>query len=98
MQIEQTGDTVKITLPPIFSVEEAAAFRAQANTLVDAGGKFLHLDFGVCNFIDSTGLGVVVQVYKRCREAGGGVTLSRLQPQVRKVFELTRLDQIFDIV
>lgn len=49
------------------------------------------------NFIDSTALATLVQGMKRARQQGGDLYLSNLQPPVRMVFELTRLDKAFAI-
>ncbi|MCA9928421.1 MAG: STAS domain-containing protein [Anaerolineales bacterium] len=49
------------------------------------------------NFIDSTGLATLVQGMKRARQQQGDLYLCCLQPPVRMVFELTRLDKAFAI-
>ncbi|MGB0386347.1 MAG: STAS domain-containing protein [Ardenticatenaceae bacterium] len=49
------------------------------------------------NFIDSSGLAVLVQGMKRCRKNNGNLHLCNLQQRVRIIFELTRLDRAFYI-
>ena len=49
------------------------------------------------SFLDSSALAVLVRVVKRCRMRGGDVRLSGIQPSVRLIFELTRLDRAFDM-
>lgn len=49
------------------------------------------------NFIDSTALSALVQTLKRSRELNGDLRLCCLQQPVRMIFELTRLDKIFEI-
>ena len=49
------------------------------------------VDLAGVDFIDSTGLGVVVGGLKRVRAQDGALVLARAEPQVRKVFEITRL-------
>ena len=48
-------------------------------------------------FLDSSALAALVKVVKRCRMRGGDVRLCGVQPSVRLVFELTRLDRAFDM-
>lgn len=51
------------------------------------------------SFMDSSGLAVLVQGMRRCREYGGDLLLCSPPKPVRMIFELTRLDkalQIFD--
>lgn len=87
-----------IIIPEYFAVEEAAEFREKINTLISKGEKYFVLDLSKCTFIDSTGLGVLVAVYKKCEELNGSFKLKSVNsPQVMKIFELTRLDKVFEI-
>lgn len=80
-----------------FTVEPADQFRAEAKALMEKGTYNFVLDFSDCQFIDSTGLGVLVSVYKKSVENNGQVILKSLNHNVLKVFKLTRLDQVFTI-
>jgi anti-sigma B factor antagonist len=56
--------------------------------------KFL-LDLTGTDYIDSSGLGVLVSLSKKIREAGGELRLAGLNEDLRTLFELTKLDTIF---
>lgn len=85
-------------VPENFEVEEASECREKVYDLIKAGEKNFKFDFSKCNFIDSTGLGVLVGIYKRCAEAGGSIEIYSMQnPQVKRIFELTRLNKVFQI-
>lgn len=49
-------------------------------------------------YIDSAGLGAVVSLLKEARNLKKELVLVGLQPQVRKIFEMTKLDKIVKIV
>lgn len=68
------------------------------NTEIAGGVPRVVLSLGHLDYIDSSGLGALVKVLKKSRLAGGDTKLTGLKPEVRKVFELTRLDKIFDIL
>jgi anti-sigma B factor antagonist len=55
------------------------------------------LDFSKTGYIDSSGLGALVSISKRIREAGGELRLSGLNEDLRSLFELTKLDTLFAI-
>jgi anti-sigma B factor antagonist len=84
-------------IPKDFTVDEVAAFRTKTNKLIEEGNKNFTFNFSQCNFIDSTGLGALVSIYKKCTEKGGSVKLKSLKPEVEKLFKLTRLDKVFEI-
>lgn len=46
-------------------------------------------------FIDSTGLGLLMRMQKRCRQSGKQLVLSCVSPAVLKLLQMTRLSSIF---
>jgi anti-sigma B factor antagonist len=58
--------------------------------------KFL-IDFDRTGYIDSSGLGVLVSLSKKIREQGGELRLANLNEDLRTLFELTKLDTLFQI-
>ena len=90
-------DNFIMDIPKDFVVDEVATFRTQINKLIEEGQKDFTFNFSKCEFIDSTGLGALVSIYKKCAEKGGSVKLKSLKPEVEKLFKLTRLDRVFEI-
>ena len=64
---------------------------------LDAGERRILIDFSRTGYIDSSGLGALVSINKRIREAGGELRLSGLNEDLRSLFELTKLDTLFAI-
>lgn len=89
--------TVNIEIPESFAVDEADEFREKLNYFISKGEKNFVLNFNKCTFIDSTGLGVLVSIYKKCKDLNGTFELHSINQQVMKIFNLTRLDKVFDI-
>ena len=58
--------------------------------------KFL-IDFGRTGYIDSSGLGVLVSLSKKIREQAGELRLADLNDDLKTLFELTKLDTLFQI-
>lgn len=87
-----------IKLSENFSVEEATEFNDKVRELIKKGNKEFVVNFEGCKFIDSTGLGVLVSTYKKCVELNGSIKLKSVNSDVSKIFKLTRLDKIFEIV
>lgn len=57
----------------------------------------LVVDLSGVDFMDSSGLAVLVQSMKKCRERSGDLRLSNPQRSVRMILELTRLDKAIEI-
>ena len=64
---------------------------------LETGESKFVLDFSSTEYIDSSGLGVLVSVSKKIREAGGELRLAGLNEDLRMLFELTKLDTLFKI-
>ncbi len=65
--------------------------------LFEAGNLTLLVDLKNVRFIDSSGLGALVSGFKNATVKQGVLKLSSLQPQVKSMFELTRLHRVFEI-
>lgn len=61
------------------------------------GKKNILVDLKDVRFIDSSGLGALVSGFKNAISHQGNLKLSTLQPQVKSMFELTRLHRVFEI-
>jgi len=87
--VVKVGDTLDAS-----NAEEAKAFFRQ---LITSGANRMVVDLSGLGFIDSSGLGALVTALKTARSSGGEVRLCCLTPQVRSIFQLTRLDKVFTI-
>ncbi len=64
---------------------------------VEHGVRLVVIDFARSPYIDSSGLGALVSLGKRLRDAGGDLRLAGLNEDLRTLFELTRLDALFPL-
>ncbi|HOO17507.1 MAG: STAS domain-containing protein [Phycisphaerae bacterium] len=59
--------------------------------------KRLIVDLSDVSYMDSSGVGTMVEIKRLVERGGGRLVLAGLQPRVRSVFEVTQLDRFFDI-
>lgn len=55
------------------------------------------VDLNGVSYIDSSGLAVLIDAMQRIQNYGGRLALFGLQENVRHIFEIARLDQVFKI-
>lgn len=95
---KEQKDIVRVKLPKEFDIVTSDNLRKEAYSLIELGRKEFEIDFSDCEFIDSTGLGVLIAIHKKCLEVGGLTKLRNMNsPSVKKIFQLTRLDNVFNI-
>jgi anti-sigma B factor antagonist len=55
------------------------------------------LDFQKVQYMSSAMLGKLVTIGNKCKEYKAQLKLSSIDPEIRKVFQITKLDKMFDI-
>lgn len=78
-------------------VYTAPRFREQLIELVSRGERRIVVDLDGVDFLDSTGLGVLVGGLKRVRTHEGEMVLVCTKSRILKVFEITGLTKVFTI-
>ena len=95
--LEKDGVTV-VRITGRLDISNAPQVKAKAYELVNSGQARMVLDLKDMNFIDSSGLGVLVSCLRRCVAAGGDLCLAEVPEFALSILELTRLTRVFKIV
>lgn len=66
------------------------------NKIEEYGVNKVVFDFTGVNFMDSSGIGVIIGRYKKLKDYDGKVAVVNLKPQIRKIFELSGLFKILN--
>ena len=95
-RLEVDDDTVTcVRVMGELDVSTAPQLRECLHQLYLSGQRRVVLDLAELDFIDSTGIGVMVGALKRFRDDDGDVALRSPNRLVQKVLELTCLDRVF---
>lgn len=78
-------------------IADVPQIRQKLLAIIEQGNGKLILHLAEVGFMDSSGLSVLVSVFKAARVRGGDIVLLGLSPTVRSLIELTRLQQVFSI-
>jgi len=89
------GETVIVSVEGQLIAGNRQQLRDAVLSGIDSGGRSVIIDFAETGYIDSAGLGALVSLSKRVREAAGSLRLTNLNEDLRTLFELTRLDTLF---
>lgn len=66
--------------------------------LIDQNHKpLILLDFSNVKFLTSSVLGLLIRVLKKVNMAGGGLRMCGINAKILEIFNITRLDKVFEI-
>jgi anti-sigma B factor antagonist len=70
---------------------------ALLNEMIDKKPERIVVDLSQVSYIDSAGLAALIEAMQKVEGYGGKFVLAGLQETVRSIFEISRLDQVFQI-
>jgi anti-sigma B factor antagonist len=78
-------------------VYTSSVLRERLVELIVGGAKRVVVDLDRVDFLDSSGLGVLVGALRRLRTAGGELSLVCSNEKLLKIFRITALDRVFTL-
>lgn len=82
----------------ILSEKDVQVLGDELWALVDRDGcRLLVLDWKKIEFCSSAVIGKIVRLDKKVKDKNGKLRLCCMKPEIREVFQITRLDQVFEI-
>ena len=97
VETTEYGGAAVLVLRGEIDIATAPQFRQAMVEAADRVGAVVVVDLDQVEFIDSTGLGVLVGGLKRARTSGGDLVLVCTQPRILRLLEVTRLDRALDV-
>ena len=76
--------------------EESSGFRATVENLLSSGATKIVVNLEWLNYVDSAGLGALIEAHRKTKDKGGLLKVSNLGPNFKRALELARLLTIFE--
>jgi len=96
-EVEEKDGVVILSLAGEIDMKCSSELRAKFMELFKSGPAVLIVDMAEVEFMDSSGLAILVETLKWCRQNNSRLKLVGMVQTVRSVFEISRLDSIFQI-
>lgn len=97
IEVEEKDGAVLLKLNGEVDVYTAPKLKSRLVDLVDQGKFKIIVDLEEVDFMDSSGLGVLVGGLKRVRSHDGSIALICTQENILKIFRITGLVKVFPI-
>jgi anti-anti-sigma factor len=90
-------DYAVLTLKGEFDTFYVPRFQEEVGGLVDRGITHVVLNLRLVSFINSTALGAIIKLHKRCKAEAGDLVLCRASPIVKDIVHKLGIDQLVPI-
>ncbi len=95
--MNESRDLLTVKVDGDIDVNSVRQLRKSMEENIEKDKPSILMDCEKLNYIDSTGLGVLVSILKKVQEYGGSIRITALKPYLKKIFEITGLTGIFEI-
>jgi len=95
-QEEKNGISVCCVIGEI-DINTAPQVKKILDKIVGAKKEKIILNLKDVSYVDSSGLATLVEILKGMRSYGGKLKLTNLSTKVKNLFEITKLEKLFDI-
>jgi len=76
--------------------QESNGFRTTVDSLLSSGATRIVINLEHVNYVDSAGLGALIEAHRQTKAKGGRLKLSNLGPNFQRALELSRLLTVFE--
>ena len=96
-QLNSSNNYWEVSVDGELDVSTAEELKKYLHKLVDERNIDMRLNVENLDYIDSTGLGVMIGILKRLKIENKEVYIEKPKNNVRKIFNITGLDKIFKL-
>jgi anti-anti-sigma factor len=92
------GDAIVASIKGEIDLHNSPEFRALLlDAIQSSAPKKIVLNLALVPYMDSSGLAVLVETMQKLKKIGGKIFLTDLQPRVRSILEIARLNTVFSV-
>lgn len=95
VDLKKDGELLFVDLQGDLDINSNKEFKEKVNSV--QGVKKIIVNCENLSYIDSTGLGAFISIYKHIKENGEKLVITGLKPHIKKIFLITDLDKVFEI-
>ena len=97
INIREVGDVCILDIEGRLDINVSNKIRENLDSVISNGKKKIVFNLREVDFINSSGLGILVSSLKKIKENGGVLKILNLQNYVKELFEISQLIKVFEI-
>lgn len=97
IKISETNDVVNIVVSGDIEMMSIKDFKTKLFDVGERTYKDVDIDLSKVEYIDSSGVGVLITLLKRQKSKGKTLNISKVSPKVLNVLKLSSLSDVFNL-
>ena len=97
VKTEQKGNLTVCHVEGEIDINTAPDIKKMFDKLITKKEPKIVINLAKVTYVDSSGLATLVEILKNMRSYGGKMKLSNMSPKIKSLFEITKLEKLFDI-
>jgi anti-sigma B factor antagonist len=96
-KIDYTTLIFKVTLPQKVDIDNSKDLWIYLKTLVTGGAQKIFIDLQKVNYIDSSGIGILINTAKLLRKQKGDIVMANVSDDIKSIFKVIKLEDFISI-
>jgi anti-sigma B factor antagonist len=96
--VQREGEVTRVAVRRMLDINTAPELSEQVDRILQTKPKRVVVDLSGLDIIDSSGVAVLVKLYKGVRNVGGELQVTGARDQPLAIFKLLRMDRVFGLV
>lgn len=97
LKFENKGDVVVCCVDGEVDINTSPSIKKTFDKAMQKKSDRVIINLKNVTYVDSSGLATLVEILKNMRQYGGKLKLCNLSPKIKSLFEITKLEKLFDI-
>ncbi len=97
IQVESRGDRRIVRIKDKITFEHCPLLQSQLDRVLDESAREVVIDFKGVPFMDSSGIGEILRLYKLIRDRNGEIVLINPNQKLRNLFAMYRFERFMKI-
>jgi len=98
VKIENKNGLTVCSVDGEIDINTSPALKKSFDKLLSAKTPKIVINLSQVTYVDSSGLATLVEILKNMRSYGGKLKLTNLSDKVKNLFEITKLEKLFEIM
>jgi anti-sigma B factor antagonist len=97
IEIQRNNDVVNVSVEGNIEIDLIKDLRSQLLDIAQNDNKNIEINLSQSGYMDSTGVGMLLHIYKIQKKKGKSIKLINVSPRIKNIIEQSNLSDVFSV-